>query len=685
MKSSYRIGIDVGGTFTDLILLNEKTGQTYSHKVSSTPSMPHKAPIQGIRELFEKHGVKGDEVQFIGLGTTVATNAFLEGKVARTAQITTRGFKDLLEIGRQQRPSVYNPFQQKSAVLVPRELRFEVGERVAVSGEVIESLNESELRQAFESAKVAGAECVAICFLNSYLNPINENRAIEVGKEVWPEAFMMTSAETMREFREYERFLTTVINVSLTPLLHNYFQRFKDEVKMLGIVREPLIMNSSGGVFSCDVAANRPIDTLFSGPSGGVSSAVYMGQTTGHENLITFDMGGTSTEVCAIPDLQPQKTFARTMNGYPLKVASYDIHTIGAGGSSIAAVDEGGALLVGPASAGADPGPACYDIGGENATVTDANVVLGRLNPEYLLAGTLKINNSASHKSIDLHIGEKKDTSTVLSSLSIVALAEANMAQAIRVVSVEKGLDPSNFSLVALGGAGPLHAATVAQEVGMRNVIIPQDAGVFCALGVLTKDIQTSFSQTVLISDVNLSAFATIEDHFNLLEKKAIDELMEQGYGYDDMRFNWSADVRYQEQNHEITIDVPRGSFNQETMDSIRGTFHSAHHELFGYLLNSSFITFVTLRLDGVVPIKRPANREYSISDSDEMYLAQGHREVYFDGRQIKACPIYNRTSLRNGHIIKGPAIIEQMDSTTIVPPGFEATVDQWQNIVITW
>lgn len=685
MTASYRIGIDVGGTFTDLILLNEITGQTFSHKVSSTPSMPHKAPIRGVKELFEKHDVKGDEVSFIGLGTTVATNAFLENKVAPTALITTRGFKDLLEIARQQRPGVYDPFKQKAPVPVKREMRFEVSERVDASGKVLVPLDEDELRDVFQQAKAAGAQSVAICFLNSYVNAAHENRAFEIGKALWSEAHISTSSEVMREFREYERFLSTVINVSLTPLLQNYFLQFRNEVKQLGINVEPLIMSSSGGVFSCDVASSRPIDTLFSGPSGGVSSTIHLGQTIDKENLITFDMGGTSTEVCAIQNLRPQKVFARTISAYPVKVASYDIHTIGAGGSSIASVDEGGSLFVGPASAGADPGPACYARGGEQATVTDANVVLGRLNPDYLLAGTLAIDCAESYKCIDHHIGSVKQTSSVLSALSVVALAEANMAQAIRVVSVEKGLDPSSFSLVALGGAGPLHAATVAKEVGMQDVIIPQDAGVFCALGVLTKDIQTSRSQTVLLSDSNPDAQSILDKYYRQLEQDAREELEDQGYCHTQIQFNWSADVRYGGQNHEITIDVPRGAFDQKTIDTIRATFHDAHAELFGYRLEDSPITFVTLRMDGMVPIARPVMEEHALTSSGVTPLVQSHREVYFDGHHVKECPVYERATLSSGDTLNGPAIIEQMDSTTIVPPDFQARVDSWQNIIITW
>lgn len=684
-SAHYRIGIDVGGTFTDLVLLNEKTGEIFSHKVSSTPTMPHKAPIQGIKELFEKHDLIGHEVSFIGLGTTVATNAFLENKIARTALITTRGFKDLLEIARQQRPGVYDPFKQKVAAPVAADLRFEVDERIDAAGEILTALDEQQLRDALLQAREQGVECVAVCFLNAYANPVHEVRAVELGKEIWPQGHIVSSSEIIREFREYERFLTTVINVSLGPLLHDYFMQFQNEVQQMGIEVDALIMNSSGGVVPCENAGDRAVDTLFSGPSGGVSSAVYMGQIMGRSDLITFDMGGTSTEVCAIQGLKPQRVFARTINSYPIKVAAYDIHTIGAGGSSIATIDEGGSLSVGPFSAGANPGPACYRLGGQSATVTDANVVLGRLNQDYLLAGSLKIDSAQSRECIIREVGHPRGVCDVLAALSIVALAEANMAQAIRVVSVEKGLDPSGFSLIALGGAGPLHAASVAREVGMREVVIPRNAGVFCALGVLTKDIQVSQSRSVLISDDGHNAYADIERLFIALERRAADALLAQGYSQIDFVFNWHADVRYQGQNHEITIDIPRESFSADVIDRIRGTFHDAHEELFGYRLMDNAISFVTLRLDASVPIPRPLIDRQEESDRESLPEAAAYRKVHFDEAHVAECPVYQRDDLHCGIQLAGPAIIEQMDSTTIIPPGFVARIDSWQNIIINW
>ncbi len=684
MQPSYRVGIDVGGTFTDLFLLEEHSGKTYSHKVSSTPSQPHLAPLNGLKELFEQVGISGHQVTFVGLGTTVATNALLEWKVAKTGLITTSGFRDLLEIARQKRPAVYDPFQQKPQVPVPRELRLEVNERMGHDGRVITSLSDADVVCAAEALRQAGAVSVAICFLNSYKNPGHERRAAEIIQSIWKEAHVVTSFDVMPEFREYERFVSTAINASLIPVTSSYFAKFSHAIAELGINVAPKVMSSSGGVFSPEMAGQRPIDTLFSGPSGGVSSAEFMGKLTGYEDLITFDMGGTSTEVCMIRRGKAQKTYQRTIKWYPIRVTSHDIHTIGAGGSSIARVDEGGLLNVGPESAGANPGPACYENGGDNVTVTDANVVLGRLNQHSLLDGALKINAARSHEVIALDIGQAKNTNLIAAANAVVSLAEANMAQALRVVSVERGIDPSGFTLIALGGAGPLHAASVAREVGMARVLIPKNAGVFCALGVLTKDIQQNLSQTILLQQSDPAIRPVMNSTFASMEEQARSNLDANYIDISSLYFERHADVRYCGQNHEITVAVPGGSIEDQSIELIRQNFHRAHEDQYGYRQSDSQIDIVTLRLDAIVPMLRPS-LEQGHPDNTDAPCATGYRETVFDGESRSRCPVYHRKHLRPGHQLTGPAIIEQMDSTTIVPPGFQARVDPWLNLEITW
>lgn len=684
MKSSYRVGIDVGGTFTDLFLLDESTGKTYSHKVSSTPAQPHLAPLTGLTELFERVGISGDEVSFVGLGTTVATNALLEWKGATTGLITTRGFRDLLEIGRQKRPGVYDPFKQKARVPVPRHLRLEVTERMGADGQPLAQLSITDVTTAVDALRSAGVSSVAVCFVNSYKNPAHEQQAADLIRKLWPEAHVVTSYEVMPEFREYERFVSTAINASLIPITSSYFQRFSRAIAELGITVPPKVMSSAGGVFSPETAGQRPIDTLFSGPSGGVSSAEFMAGLTGYGDMITFDMGGTSTEVCMIRNRKAQKTYQRTIKGYPIRVTSHDIHTIGAGGSSIAVVDEGGLLNVGPESAGANPGPACYEQGGEHVTVTDANIVLGRLNQHHLLDGALSINALRSREVLDRDIATAKNTHVVAAATAVVALAEANMAQALRVVSVERGIDPSSFSLIALGGAGPLHAAAVAREVGMARVIVPRNAGVFCALGVLTKDIQTNLSQTKLISETDPQAGNALTATFSDMEQQAREALDKQYGDMSTLYFERFADVRYQGQNHEITVPAPAGRIDARAIELIRENFHRAHEDMYGYRLQDSALDFVTLRLDAIIPVPRP-QLEKLAPVAEAVPAPQEYREAYFTGEQLHRCPVYRRSQLLPGHALTGPAIIEQMDSTTIVPPGFHACIDTWSNIEITW
>lgn len=684
MNSSYRVGIDVGGTFTDLFLLDESSGKTYSHKVSSTPAQPHLAPLTGLTELFERVGISGGEVSFVGLGTTVATNALLEWKGAKTGLITTRGFRDLLEIGRQKRPAVYDPFKQKPQVPVPRHLRLEVSERMGADGKPLTDLSITDVAAAVDALRSAGVISAAVCFVNSYKNPVHEQQAADLIRKLWPEAHVVTSYEVMPEFREYERFVSTALNASLIPITNTYFQRFSRAIVELGIAAPPKVMSSAGGVFSPETAGQRPIDTLFSGPSGGVSSAEFMAGLTGYGDMITFDMGGTSTEVCMIRNQKAQKTYQRTIKGYPIRVTSHDIHTIGAGGSSIALVDEGGLLNVGPQSAGANPGPACYEKGGEQVTVTDANIVLGRLNQHHLLDGALSINAQRSREVIERDIATPKNTHVVAAATAVVALAEANMAQALRVVSVERGIDPATFSLIALGGAGPLHAAAVAREVGMARVIVPRNAGVFCALGVLTKDIQMNLSRTKLIDEMDPRVGEELSATYLQMEEQARDALDKQYSDMSALYFERFADVRYKGQNHEITVPAPVGPINAQAIEQIRENFHRAHEDMYGYRQTDSALDFVTLRLDAIIPVPRPELERLS-PVVEAVPAPQEYRAAYFDAGQPQQCPVYRRSQLLPGHSLLGPAIIEQMDSTTIVPPGFQAQIDTWSNIEITW
>ena len=676
--SRYRIGIDVGGTFTDLYLHDQQTGVVARHKLLSTPGRPHVAPLQGIREILKQVGGDGPEVAFVGLGTTVMTNALLERKGAPTGLITTAGFRDLLEIARQKRPHTFDPFVSKPEPLIPRHLRFEVKERVASDGSVLVELEEASLDQAIERLKAAGVEAVAVCFLNSYANPAHERQTARALRERWPDVHVSASADVLPEFREYERLSSTVVNAYLMPVTRNYLRQFEAEVKSLGMPQPPFVMNSGGGIMTPEQAGERPIDTLFSGPSGGVSGAVHVSVRAGERNIITFDMGGTSTDVCLVQDARAQLSHSRFIDGVPLKAAALDVHTVGAGGSSIALIDAGGMLKVGPQSAGARPGPACYMQGGEQATVTDANVVLGRLNPEYLLGGSLKIDAARSHAVIERHVAKPKDMSVVEAAASIVALADTNMAHAVRFVSVERGLDPGEFVLVAFGGAGPVHAASVARQLGIRAVLVPQAPGVLCAMGVLVKDVQMDFSRTRVCSERSPACSAAVHDVYRELESHARAAFD----GNSSLVLARSADVRYLGQNHELTVDVPGGTFDAPSLAAVKENFHAAHQELFGYASRDKLLELVTFRVKASVPVER-GNFNAGVEVGARTIAPRTHRKVYFDETGFVDCAVYERTTLRPRDTIEGPAIVEQMDATTVIPPDFKGRVDEHGNLML--
>ncbi len=683
MHQRLRIGIDVGGTFTDLFCSTRPPVRCVPTRFLRRRPTRIARPSKDCARFWTRPVRAAQEVVFLGLGTTVATNAFLEDKGARTGLITTRGFRDLLEIGRQTRPHLYDPFVRKPVQIVPRDLRCEVAERIGADGGVVTPLNEEELLGAVAYLRQRDVLSVAVCFLNSYADPRHERRAVEVVRQAWPGIDVVSSCEVVPEFREYERFVSTVVNAYLMPGMRGYFGEFAKAVVELGIRTPPLVMSSSGGVFTPAMAGSRPIDTLFSGPSGGVSSAVFVGKNAGHGDIVTFDMGGTSTEVCLVRGGSPHLTHKRNLKGLPIRTTSHDIHTIGAGGSSIATVDAGGMLQVGPQSAGADPGPACYQSGGAYATVTDANVVLGRLNQQHLLGGTLAISREKSEAAIAREVAAPKGVTTSQAAASIIALAEANMAQAIRVVSVERGIDPKDYTLVAIGGAGPLHAAAVAREVGMAGVLVPLHPGVLCAMGVLTKDIQLNFSRTRIIAANDPACCAAAEQAYAEMERSASERLANHGDQAPGLRHERSAAVRYHGQNHEIDVEVPERAFGPDALLATARRFHAAHKELYGYCAEDNAIELVTLRVAAVIPVDRPRIEPASGAPGPAARPA-AERMVLF-GEEPAPCPIYQRSALAIGQALDGPAIVEQMDTTTVIPPGFRAVVDAWSNLTITW
>jgi N-methylhydantoinase A len=659
------VGIDTGGTFTDLVAVETKTGRYHYHKVPTTTADPAKAVLDGIAELLDAAGLSCGDVAFLVLGTTLATNAVLEGKWARTGVITTEGFRDVLELARQRRPHYFNLDIPKPMPPAARDCRLEVRERIAFDGSEVVPLDEEGLRRAIGRLKEKSVEAVAVCFLHAYANPAHERRAATLLKEAWPQVYACTSSDVLGEFREFERFATTTVNASLMPIMDRYLERFERGVESLGVKAAPRVMQSNGGAVSPDAVRRLPINTFFSGPAGGVVGSVGIGEELGRSNLITFDMGGTSTDVCLIRDGEPAKKSERMMGGFPVRARTLDIHTIGAGGGSIAWVDSGGLLKVGPQSAGAFPGPAAYGRGGDQPTVTDANVVLGRLNPVALLGGRMAMYPDRSHAAIEA-LADTLGIDAVHAAAGVVEIINVNMMGAVRVISVEQGEDPREFTLVAFGGAGPLHAAEVARNMGMRKVLVPPHPGLLSAVGLLHADVRGDFSLTRLVRATKEN-LAVLNRGLKALEARGIAWL--RGESERNARFEWFADLRYFGQNYELILELDGKRFDTASLSKLTAAFHHRHKDFYGYDMPGQPVEVVNLRL--VVTARRPAPpREPSGAARGEAKQAlTERRRVWFPETGFVATPVYARERLPADCRITGPAIIEQMDATTVVPP----------------
>ena len=493
---SYKIGVDVGGTFTDVCMFDQDTGKVFVYKLPSTPADPSEAIGKGVKDILDLYDVSPADVSAMVHGTTVATNATLERKGARTAIITTKGFRDLIELARQTRASLYDVQVEKPVPIIYRNMRREVDERIMADGSVFKALDVSEVEKLVEELKAENVEAYAVCLLHSYINPVHEKKIKEIILEKDPGAYVSISSEVLPEIREYERMTTTALNSYIGPKVGIYAKLFKKRVKDMGMDLTPYINQSNGGLMSIETTFDNPIRTALSGPAAGVSGANYIAKLIGVKNLITFDMGGTSTDVSLIENNQPRLTTAKAIAEFPVKVPMTDVTAVGAGGGSIAWIDNGGMMKVGPESAGAVPGPVSYMRGGQLPTVTDANVVLHRLNPEVILGGRMKIDEEGARKAIEEKLAGPLGMSVLDAARGIVTVVNSNMARAIRVVSVERGYDPREFVLMAFGGAGALHAVNVAKDMGVHKVLIPSNPGILCAVGLLVSDIRSDYVKT---------------------------------------------------------------------------------------------------------------------------------------------------------------------------------------------
>ncbi|MCP4360237.1 MAG: hydantoinase/oxoprolinase family protein [Chloroflexi bacterium] len=687
-----RLGVDTGGTFTDFVWL-DGDGRIQIHKQLSTPYNPSEAILSGVDVL--QTPLEASVVH----GSTVATNALLERRGARTALITTQGFADVLAIGRQNRPDIYALVPQKPEPLVPRQWRFEVDERITAQGNILKPLDLDSLLPILEKLAADKIESVAICLLFSFLHPIHEQR-IKAEIKDWrlenerknlqlpiPNLHISLSSEILPEYREYERLSTTIINAYVAPLMSNYLLRLA-----AGLGKRPLtIMQSNGGIISADTAGAQAARTALSGPAGGVVGAQYVAGQSGFHDIITFDMGGTSTDVTLCPGRLPTTTTGQIV-GMPLRLPIIDIHTVGAGGGSLAYVDAGGALHVGPQSAGANPGPACYGrvndqratVNGQRSisrvTVTDANLVLGRLDTGHFLGGTMRLDVDAAQVALQALAGEMEVDTPELAAWGVIQVANGNMERAVRRISVERGYDPRLFTLVPFGGAGPLHACELARNLQIPRVLIPPMPGVLSALGMLVAAPTKDYSQTVMVTigEWGMGNGEWLRGQFAPLQERALAEMAAEGYDPEVVELHHSLDMRYKGQSHELTIP-----FALRTLQSpIRNQFDAAHQLRYGYDQPDEPVEIVTLRLTAVVPTTPPHLPTKPEAGTDATAALIGTKLVWFNRRPLES-QLFDRDKLRPGNQFSGPALLFQYDTTIIVPPEWKGKVDARGNLVL--
>lgn len=676
----FRIGVDVGGTFTDFTLLSEDDGAIFFYKTPSTPHDPSEAIENGLRGMLGELGFAPAKVTYLAHGTTVATNIVIERRGARTGLLTTKGFRDVLELGRQARPSIYDYRVEKPPVLIPRDRRAEVLERIGPDGDVLTELDEPSLRFAVELLAETGVESVAICFLHSYRRPEHEQRAKEVVAELLPDAYVTLSSEILPEFREFERMSTVAVNAFVGPRMGSYLRRFRNRVADVGIPVAPYTIHSNGGLMSIDTVYASPVRTCVSGPAAGVVGAAEIGRVAGLPNLITFDVGGTSTDVSLIHNSTPLFTSARLVAGYPVKTPMLDIHVIGAGGGSIAAIDDAGSMKVGPRSAGAAPGPVAYGRGGTEPTITDANLCLGRLDATTLLGGRMQIDLAAARQVIQDAIATPLGIALEAAAHGIIQIANANMSRAIRSVSVEKGYDMAEFALCAFGGAGPLHAAEVAVECGLPRILIPREPGTLCARGMLLSDLSSDYVRSYF-ADCTSDNWAKVLSLFDAMEADGSAWLDSEEVPACQRRFNRLLDARYRGQNFEVKVDC--NGLGPDDLARLDERFHAAHVQEYGYDIRHRAIQFVSARLQAIGDVPKAPQAEVEGGESLEG-ARTGTRPVYHNALTgWLDTPVYRRGDLPSGVPIPGPAIINEMSATSLILPGQTARTDRWGNLIV--
>jgi N-methylhydantoinase A/oxoprolinase/acetone carboxylase beta subunit len=683
-----RIGVDVGGTFTDLIYVDDEAGRILVHKLATTPIDPSQGTVQGIGELTQQAGVAPADLDQVFHGTTIATNIVIEHNGATVGLITTEGYRDILHIARHKKPLNFSNYQDlpwQRYPIVRRRYRLTVPERVTRDGSVLVPLDEERARQQVRRLKEAGVEAVAVCFLFSFLNAEHEARVAEIVREEFPEAFLSVSSEVLPQYREYERFSTVCLNAYVGPKVSSYVGRLEQELEAMEVRTKLHLMTSASGVATPEAAVQRPVNLLMSGPVAGVVGGIWTGRQAGYDNVITLDVGGTSADIGLAQEgrLRMKHLLDTKVGPYQAMIPMVDVDTIGAGGGSIAYVDAGGIFRVGPRSAGADPGPAAYGRGGAEPTATDAMVNLGWLLPEAFLGGEMQLRADLARSAFEQGPCRALGMSVEEASMGAVQILTHSMVQSIEENSVRKGYDPRDFALVAEGGAGPLFAAQIALEVGTPWVVVPNYPGVTAALGLLATDMVYEYVSTVYQRMSKLDC-AALQAAFEELEARARTQLEEDGMSAERMLIQRVADCRYLGQGYELRVDVASGSIDDAWADKVRRDFHDIHEREYSRRFETADIEIPNVRVRGIglmPPLEMPEVEPGAEAPPHE------EREAWFRvGGELRAVltRYYDRTALRPGAALEGPAIVNQYDSTTVVPPGVSARIDRFGNIVIS-
>jgi len=679
-----RIGIDTGGTFTDVVAVDEDSGATTTTKTPSTPADPAEGFLAGIRKVLALMDLPGESITAVSHGTTVATNQLLEGKLDRIGFITTEGYESVLEIARQSVPDGYGNsyFWVKPPRIVPADLVRTVRGRLDHHGDEVRPFDEDDARASARFFKDAGIGTIGVCFLHSYADDRHERRMLDVLREEHPDAVVSISSEVLREYREYERSVTTLVDAAVKPRVGAYVTNIRTRLDEIAPRVPFYVMKSNGGVLSAGEVVHQPITTMLSGPAAGALGAALIAGTAGFDRVLTCDGGGTSTDVTVVIDGEPTLTTEGSVGDYPSKIPMIDVVTVGAGGGSIAWLSPEGTLKVGPRSAGADPGPMCYPDGGDQPTVTDAHVVLGRI-PPHLLGGEIPLSVAAAFDGLAA-LGAALDLDLERTATGILEISAWNQANALRQVTVARGLDVRDFTLTTFGGSGSLLACRLMDILGLPRTLVPPNPGNVSAFGLLTVDVRNDYVQTVVSRHADLD-LGRVRAVYAELEDRARAALDAEGFDRPEQRMQRTADLRYVGQAFEVRVAVTDGDLDAEAAERVARAFHAAHRQLYGYDFAADprqAVEWVNLRVSGIGPIRRPDLVELPAAEGGPERAGTGSRRVFFD--DWADTPTYDRTKLASGDVVAGPAVIEEFGSTVPVHPGFAVTVDRFGNLLLT-